>query len=375
MDITSDRKILDMVEHCHLEFTANPYQQYPKPPIKFHSEEAAIIDGEIQQLLGKGVLEETDPTYGQYVSTIFLRKKKNGSYRLILNLKGLNASIEYQHIKMESLTCAIQLMKKNCYMASIDLTDAYYIVPAAVEHWKYLRFFWRNRLFQYTCLPNGLASAPRYFTKLLKPVYSTLHSQGYLNVGYIDDSYLQGDSKKECRSNILTTLNLFESLRFLINREKFSVATMSDISICWFSVRFCQHESISYSRQREKIILPATSEEKCNFHVIGLLVSSLPAVQYGPLYYRSLEIDKNTALQNNGNYEANMTLSSESVRDLSWWVTSLPTACKNVTMGNPAIEMATDASTLGWGQSAMDTVPKACGPHLRNKSTSMNLNY
>ena len=53
MDITSDRKILDMVEHCHLEFTENPYQQYPKPPIKFNSDEAAIIDGEIQQLLEK----------------------------------------------------------------------------------------------------------------------------------------------------------------------------------------------------------------------------------------------------------------------------------------------------------------------------------
>jgi len=76
----------------------------------------------------------------------------------------------------------------------------------------------------------------------------------------------------------------------------------------------------------------------------------LPAVQYGPLYYRSLEIDKNTALrENNGNYEATMTLSSESVSDLSWWVSSLPTACENITMGNPAIEMATDASTLGWG--------------------------
>ena len=95
MDITSDRKILDMVEQCHLEFPENPYQQYPKPPIRFNSEEAAIIDGEIQQLLGKGVFEETDPTSGQYVSTIFLRKKKNGSYRLMLNLKGLNASIEY----------------------------------------------------------------------------------------------------------------------------------------------------------------------------------------------------------------------------------------------------------------------------------------
>ena len=59
MDITSDPKILDMVQHCHLEFTENPYQQYPKPPIKFNSDEAAIIDCEIQQLLEKGVLEET----------------------------------------------------------------------------------------------------------------------------------------------------------------------------------------------------------------------------------------------------------------------------------------------------------------------------
>ena len=40
-----------MVEHCHLEFTQNPDQQYSKPPIRFNSEEAAIIDGEIQKLL------------------------------------------------------------------------------------------------------------------------------------------------------------------------------------------------------------------------------------------------------------------------------------------------------------------------------------
>lgn len=96
-----------------------------------------------------------------------------------------------------------------------------------------------------------------------------------------------------------------------------------------------------------------------------------------PFFYRSLEIDKNTALQqNNGNYEANMTLSSESISELRWWVTNLPTACKSITMDNPDIEMATDASKLGWGgRYAMDKVPKACGPHLKNKSTLMNLNY
>ena len=184
-----------------------------------------VIEGKIQKLLGKGVLEETDPSYGQYVSTIFLRKKKNGSYRLILNLKGLNASIEYHHFKMESLTCAI------------------------------VRVFWRNRLFQYTCLPNGLASAPRYFTKLSKPVYSTLRSQGYLNVGYIDDAYLQGDSKTDCRSNIHTNLNLFESLGLLINHEKSVLQPCQKLAFLGFILDSVNMKVILTTEKTKKIIL------------------------------------------------------------------------------------------------------------------------
>ena len=247
--------------------------------------------------------------------------------------------------------------EENCYMASTDLIDAYYAVPVAVEHRRYLRFLWRNRLFQYTCLPNGLVSALRYFTKLLKPVYSTLLSQGYLNVGYIDDSYLQGDSNTECRRDILTTLNLFESLGFLINHEKSVLQPCQKLVLFGFLSDSVNMKVFLAAEKRERIILACQQLLKRSVisirkvaHVIGLLVSSLPAVQYGPLHYRSLEIDKNIALQqNNGNCKAIMTLSSESVSDLCWWVTSLPIAWKNITMGNPTIEMATDASTLGWG--------------------------
>ena len=247
--------------------------------------------------------------------------------------------------------------EENCYMASVDLTDAYYTVPVAVEHRRYLRFLWRNRLFQYTCLSNGLVSALRYFTKLLKPVYSTLRSQGYLNVGYINDSYLQGDSNTECRSDILTTLNVIESLGFLINHEKSVLQPCQKLVLFGFLSDSVNMKVFLAAEKRERIILACQQLLKRSVisirkvaHVIGLLVSSLPAVQYGPLHYRSLEIDKNIALQqNNGNCKVIMTLSSESVSDLGRWVTSLPIAWKNITMGNPTIEMATDASTLGWG--------------------------
>ena len=42
---------------------------------------------------------------------------------------------------MDTLTIAIKIMSPGCYMASVDLKDAYYTVPIAKEHQKFLKFF------------------------------------------------------------------------------------------------------------------------------------------------------------------------------------------------------------------------------------------
>ena len=44
-------------------------------------------------------------------------------------LKGLNQLIEYHHFKMDTLWSAVRSMTPGCFMASVDLKDAYYIVP------------------------------------------------------------------------------------------------------------------------------------------------------------------------------------------------------------------------------------------------------
>jgi len=81
----------------------------------------------------------------------------------------LNKFVAYHHFKMESLKHVISMIRPNCFMASVDLKDAYYSVPIHQDHEKYLKFEWKGQLYQFTCLPNGLACAPRLFTKLLKP--------------------------------------------------------------------------------------------------------------------------------------------------------------------------------------------------------------
>ena len=53
---------------------------------------------------------------------------------MILNLKCLDSDIVYHHFKIEKIHTALKLITQCCFMASIDLKDAYYSVPLAEEH-------------------------------------------------------------------------------------------------------------------------------------------------------------------------------------------------------------------------------------------------
>ena len=46
-----------------------------------------------------------------FISTIFLRPKKDGTHRSILNLKAFNKFIAYNHFKMDTLEAAVNMMK------------------------------------------------------------------------------------------------------------------------------------------------------------------------------------------------------------------------------------------------------------------------
>ena len=79
---------------------------------------------------------------------------------------------------------AIDLMTENSWLSSIDLKEAYYTLPMCEEHQKYLVFQWQGQFYKFKCLPFGLTSAPRVFTKTLKPIYSVFRDeQGFSGFG------------------------------------------------------------------------------------------------------------------------------------------------------------------------------------------------
>ena len=84
-----------------------------------------FLSVEIKNLLHKGVIEECHHEEGEYIFPISLTPKSDGSFKMILNFKKLNDHMPYIHFKME--TDVLNLVTPNCYMAKIDIKDAYFL--------------------------------------------------------------------------------------------------------------------------------------------------------------------------------------------------------------------------------------------------------
>ena len=139
---------LGSVSGLSLEFTDNKLSHYHKGiEITFSSKEELFLADQIENLLQKGVIKESQHEEGEFTSPIFLVPKSEDSFRMILNLKRLNEYMPYIHFKMETIKSILTLVTPNCFMAKVDIKDAYYFVSILPEHQKYLKVYFRGELY------------------------------------------------------------------------------------------------------------------------------------------------------------------------------------------------------------------------------------
>ena len=143
-NITNDRFILDIVKYgLKIDFKNKP-QLVNVPKIPHNTEEKRIINFEINKLLKKGVITKCQNEQDNFISTVFTRKKKDGTFRTILNIKYLNEFVEYRHLKMESLEDVFKILKMP-----------FFTIPMYILHQKYFKFEWFNQFYKFLDMPNG----------------------------------------------------------------------------------------------------------------------------------------------------------------------------------------------------------------------------
>lgn len=317
----------------------------------------------IQDMESSGVVAKCSPCKNQFVSRIFLVDKPNGEKRFILNLKNLNKYIIAPHFKMEDHRTASRLISKGCFMASIDLKDAYHLVSIDPNNRKFLRFSFQGQLYEFLCLPFGLASAPFAFTKLLKPLISLLRSNGVLCVAYIDDLLIVGNSFENCIKAINFSIKTLEKLGFIINWEKSVLIPKNQVKFLGFvfdSVRMKLQLPDCKVLKLISFIQKFLRKKHCLIRqfsqLIGYIISVCPAVKYSWAYTKNLERAKFRALvANANNYDALMNIPDYIRPDLNWWISTLKMNVGNdLSLDRFDLEIFSDASLTGWGAHCND---------------------
>jgi len=93
-----------------------------------------------------------------------------------------------------------------------DLKDAYLSVPVHESSGKFLHFFWKGTCYQFKALPFDLCSAPRIFTKVLKPVAPFLRKKAIRVFIYLDDFLLLAATMEVAVKNTQLVVTFLQSL-------------------------------------------------------------------------------------------------------------------------------------------------------------------
>ena len=161
--ICHDRTILKIISGVQVPFIDDipPTQHYIPRELKMSREEQQFVDVELERLLKERFIKQlTKPIPDGWISNIFLVPKKQGGFRMILNLKELNKHVRYTKFKMDNIDKVIKLLQPLDWMTSLDLNSAFGHLKVRDTDIRYFQFTWHGVFYCYVTLPQGFSDSP-----------------------------------------------------------------------------------------------------------------------------------------------------------------------------------------------------------------------
>ena len=352
--------ILSIVQGYKIPFVRHPIQWRQRQTKAKSKEDLASIKEAIIQLQAKGAVKAVQEETNQFTSTLFIVKQASKN-RPIFNLKNLNRFVQSQKFKMEGLEAVRKLIQPGDFMMKLDLQDAYFSIPIHNSHKKYLRFVFQGITYEFQCLPFGLSSAPRTFTKLLKPVMALLRLQGIRIVIYLDDMLILDQSPERLSSIFRNVVSLLQRLGFIIKQEKCSQTPSQCLKFLGSLINSREMTQAVPNDKLQKLQIECKNAHQNCWLTLKELSALLGRMNHcsqvglaqGPLHYRALQrqyinsIHQSKRLSN----KTKVYLTRESLTDLQWWISTQIHQFNKCLISLPVFDLViyTDASNQGWG--------------------------
>ena len=136
-----------------------------------YGEQRNAIESEIEKLLENGVAR---PSTSPWASPVVMVKQKDGSWRMCVDYRRVNAATKFDCFPLPSLNEALDAVAGYSVFFSLDLAMAYHQVPVAPSDVEKTAFITHAGLFEMTKMPFGLCNAPSTYQRLMSIVLRRL---------------------------------------------------------------------------------------------------------------------------------------------------------------------------------------------------------
>lgn len=167
--ITHDISLVDDVP------VRQPYRRLP--PSQYE-----VVRAHIKQLLDAGIVRESCSPYS---SPIVLVPKKDGSIRLCVDYRQLNAKTRRDAYPLPRIEESLDALSGAKWFSTLDLASGYNQVPVSEKDKAKTAFCTPFGLFEFNRMPFGLCNAPATFQRLMERMFGDQRHQSVLL--YLDD--------------------------------------------------------------------------------------------------------------------------------------------------------------------------------------------
>ena len=182
-----------------------------RTPFALRAEMKKILDSFIQQ----GIIE---PTRSEFNSPCLLVRKKNGSFRLVIDYRRLNQITTQQHHPLQQIEDVLSYLEKSTIYSSIDLRKGFHQCsvekssrPALAFSNEWGQFTWRK-------MPMGTRNAPLHFAKCVDHIFRDVPKSKIC--AYLDDIIVHSKSESEHFENLEKFFVILAQNNLRINIDK-----------------------------------------------------------------------------------------------------------------------------------------------------------
>ena len=186
-------------------------------PYRYPHSQKHEIEKQVAKLISTGWIQ---PNTSPFSSPVLLLKKKDGSWRMCVDYRSLNAITVRDRFPLPTIDELLDELGKARVFSKLDLTSGFHQIRVAPEDLHKTMFCTHDGHYEYRVMPFGLCNAPSTFQAIMNDIFRSLLRKTV--IVFFDDILVFSSSMDEHAGHLSQVFSILNTHQFHLRPSKCS---------------------------------------------------------------------------------------------------------------------------------------------------------